>query len=87
MSPTLATMTATATRTIGLKDRAIRPAHARTANVPGVSRVPGGPGRPGARLNPVRTALINRIRAQIAAGTYDTEEKFGAAIECLVDRL
>ena len=34
-----------------------------------------------------RRYLVERIRRQIAAGTYDTPEKFEAALERLVRRL
>ena len=36
---------------------------------------------------PIRTELIARIRHEIAAGTYDTQEKWEAALDCLLDRL
>jgi negative regulator of flagellin synthesis FlgM len=35
----------------------------------------------------VRQDLVNSIRAQINAGTYDTPEKFDAALERLLDTL
>ncbi len=31
--------------------------------------------------SPIRWDLVNRVRAEIAAGTYDTPQKFAAAIE------
>jgi hypothetical protein len=36
---------------------------------------------------PVRTELVERIRKEIADGTYDTPEKFEAALDRLLDRL
>ena len=35
----------------------------------------------------VRTDLVNHIRGQIAAGTYDTPEKMNAAMERLLDQM
>jgi negative regulator of flagellin synthesis FlgM len=35
----------------------------------------------------VRHELVNRIRSEIAAGTYETPEKLDAAIEQMLDRL
>lgn len=35
----------------------------------------------------VRTDLVNLIRNQIAAGTYDTPEKMNAAMERLLDQM
>ena len=35
----------------------------------------------------VRTDLVNLIRGQIAAGTYDTPEKMNAAVERLLDQM
>lgn len=35
----------------------------------------------------IRWALVNRIRAEIAAGTYDSDEKFAIAEERLIARL
>lgn len=36
---------------------------------------------------PIRTELVERIKKEIAAGTYDTPEKWEAALDCLLDRL
>jgi len=36
---------------------------------------------------PIRTELIQRVRREIAAGTYATPEKWQAALERLLDRL
>jgi hypothetical protein len=36
---------------------------------------------------PIRTELVERIRHEIAAGTYDTHEKWEAALDCLLERL
>jgi negative regulator of flagellin synthesis FlgM len=35
----------------------------------------------------IRTGLVNDIRAQIAAGTYDTPEKLDIAMERLLDEI
>jgi hypothetical protein len=35
----------------------------------------------------VRRPLVERVRREIAAGTYDTPDKFEAALERLLDRL
>jgi negative regulator of flagellin synthesis FlgM len=35
----------------------------------------------------IRTALVNSIRAQIAAGTYDTPAKLEAALERMFDEI
>jgi negative regulator of flagellin synthesis FlgM len=35
----------------------------------------------------VRTDLVQRVRREIAAGTYDTPEKWEAALDRLLDRL
>jgi len=35
----------------------------------------------------IRHGLVARIRAEIAAGTYDTEERWRAAEERLLDRI
>lgn len=36
---------------------------------------------------PIRTELVERVRQEIAAGNYDTEEKWEAALDRLLDRL
>jgi hypothetical protein len=36
---------------------------------------------------PIRRRLVERVRREIAAGTYDTPEKFEAALEELLRRL
>jgi hypothetical protein len=36
---------------------------------------------------PIRTELVERVRREIAAGTYDTEEKFEKALDKLLQRL
>lgn len=36
---------------------------------------------------PIRQDLVDRVRKEIAAGTYDTAEKWHAALDCLLDRL
>ncbi len=35
----------------------------------------------------IRVELVERVRREIAAGTYDTPEKFELALERLLDRL
>jgi hypothetical protein len=40
-----------------------------------------------ADAQPIRTELVERIRKEIAAGTYDTPEKWEAALDGLLDRL
>jgi hypothetical protein len=35
----------------------------------------------------VRRDLVARVRGEIAAGTYDTPEKFEAALERLLERM
>jgi hypothetical protein len=47
---------------------------------------PGGTGeQPGP--DGIRWGLVARVRAEIAAGTYDTEEKWAAAEEALLRRV
>ncbi|MDO4583766.1 MAG: hypothetical protein Q4D62_06645 [Planctomycetia bacterium] len=41
----------------------------------------------GTQVNGIRYDLVNRIRAEIAAGTYDTEEKMNIALERMLDSL
>ena len=36
---------------------------------------------------PIRQPLVDRVRREIAEGTYDTPEKFEAALERLLRRL
>ena len=36
---------------------------------------------------PIRTDLVERVRREIAAGTYDTAAKWDAALEKLLERL
>jgi hypothetical protein len=47
----------------------------------------GKPQRPEADTSEVRQDLVDRVRAEIAAGTYDTEEKWEAALDRLGRRL
>jgi hypothetical protein len=35
----------------------------------------------------IRTELVERVRAEIAAGSYDTPDKFQAALERLLERM
>jgi hypothetical protein len=39
------------------------------------------------RTQPVRHELVDRIKAEIAAGTYDTPERFEAALRVMAKRL
>jgi hypothetical protein len=48
---------------------------------PGDSTPP--PAKPGA----IRTELVERVRQEIAAGIYDTDEKLHQALERLLERL
>ncbi len=43
-------------------------------------------GRPSEEA-PIRTDLVERVRREIAQGTYDTPEKFEAALEEMLRRL
>jgi hypothetical protein len=35
----------------------------------------------------IRQELVDRVRREIKAGTYDTPEKWQAALDCLLERL
>ncbi|MDO4576244.1 MAG: flagellar biosynthesis anti-sigma factor FlgM [Planctomycetia bacterium] len=41
----------------------------------------------GTKVDGIRVDLVNRIRQEIAAGTYDTDEKMNIALERLLDNL
>ena len=41
----------------------------------------------GMKVDGIRTDLVNRVRAEIANGTYDTPEKMDIALERLLDSL
>ena len=41
----------------------------------------------GVKVNGIRTDLVNRVRAEIAAGTYETPEKMEIAIEKMLGDL
>jgi hypothetical protein len=43
--------------------------------------------RPKKDGKPIRMDLVNRVRQEIAAGTYETQEKWEAALDCLLDKL
>jgi hypothetical protein len=45
------------------------------------------PNDPRAPDQPIRTELVERVRREIAAGTYDTPEKWDIALERLLRRL
>jgi hypothetical protein len=49
--------------------------------------VPAGTDSPHDEAAPVRLDLVERVRREIAAGTYDTPERFDAALEALRRRL
>ena len=49
--------------------------------------VPEKPRKKPKGAKPIRTELVERVRAEIAAGTYDTTENWEAALDCLLDRL
>jgi hypothetical protein len=53
-----------------------------TGPLPGENRRP-----PSLEDDNIRRALVERVRAEIAAGTYDTPERFEAALERLLDEL
>ena len=36
---------------------------------------------------PIRTELVERLRQEIAGGAYDTQEKWEAALDRLLDRI
>jgi hypothetical protein len=36
---------------------------------------------------PLRHDLVSRIRKEIADGTYDTDQRWYAALDCLLDRI
>ena len=40
-----------------------------------------------AEAAPIRTDLVNHIRAQIAAGTYETTQKLDVALDRLLDEI
>jgi anti-sigma28 factor (negative regulator of flagellin synthesis) len=39
------------------------------------------------RLRPIRWELVNRVRQEIADGTYETPERWDVALDRLMDRL
>lgn len=51
------------------------------------SPAPKKPRKPRKDARPIRHDLVERVRKEIAAGTYDTEEKWEAALERLLERL
>jgi negative regulator of flagellin synthesis FlgM len=42
---------------------------------------------PGREEQPIRTDLVERVRRELAAGTYETPEKWEAALDRLLRRL
>lgn len=36
---------------------------------------------------PIRTGLVDRVRREIASGTYDTPDKLDAALDRMIDEL
>ena len=67
-----------------------RPA-ARTAEAGPVDQVDISPAAAAAsqasEAGDVRSELVARVRSEIAAGTYETADKLGAAVERLLDQL
>ena len=45
------------------------------------------PRKPRRDARPIRQDLVDRVRKEIADGTYDTEEKWEAALERLLEQL
>jgi hypothetical protein len=43
--------------------------------------------KPPRSARPIRTELVERVRKEIAAGTYDTQDKWEAALDRLLDRI
>jgi hypothetical protein len=52
-----------------------------------VKRKPRGKRRRDRTIPPERQELIDRVRGEIAAGTYDSQEKWEAALDRLLERL
>jgi negative regulator of flagellin synthesis FlgM len=70
-------------------NRPVQPS--RTAALGGVDRVEISPAAEAAiqaaENGPIRHALVNSIRSQIAAGTYETPDKLHTAVERLLDEI
>jgi hypothetical protein len=45
------------------------------------------PGKRPRRPRKIRTELVERVRREIAEGTYDTPEKFQAALDRLIEHM
>ncbi|HZZ78209.1 MAG TPA: hypothetical protein VFE62_06805 [Gemmataceae bacterium] len=61
------------------------PPEAATDNAPTTETAPRKRKQPSAA--PIRKDLVDRVRKEIAAGTYDTREKWEAALDRLLERL
>ena len=48
---------------------------------------PAGPSAQAGHAGGFRTELVERVRREIAAGTYDTPERWQAALDRLAERL
>lgn len=42
--------------------------------------------KPHKKSDPIRSDLVNQVKAQIAAGAYDTPERFDAAFDRMLQR-
>jgi Anti-sigma-28 factor, FlgM len=49
--------------------------------------IPEQPRKKRKDARPIRTELVERVRKEIAQGTYDTQERWEAALDCLLDGL
>ena len=71
--------------------RANQAARQASATEPAVDRVEISPAAEAAvraaEGGDIRTDLVSRIRAEIAAGTYDTPDKMNVAVDRLLDEL
>ena len=39
------------------------------------------------KVRPVRRKLVDRVRAEIAAGTFETPDRIEATIDCILDEI
>ena len=51
------------------------------------SAPPAGDGQSARQPEEIRMDLVQRVKAEIAAGTYDTPERWEAALDRLAERL
>ena len=70
---------------VALADRPAEPVSARFARRPAIAAAGGGAELPGP--DGIRHGLVARVRREIEAGTYDTEERWLAAEERLLARV